>query len=147
MIGAMSESQSLSVLQANLVGRIGCQDAGKVYVVPVSYVFDKGTIYVNSKEGLKISMMRNNPEVCFQVDEIDSMANWRSVIVWGKFEELTDAQAQDDAIKLLKERFSIYQSSESVKPVFYQDGPRKERKPVVYRIVIREISGRFEKPS
>lgn len=32
--------------------------------------------------------MRANPEVCSQVDEIDDMANWRSVIAWGRYEEL-----------------------------------------------------------
>jgi len=34
--------------------------------------------------------MRKNPEVCFQLDVIENLASWRSVICWGTFEELTD---------------------------------------------------------
>ena len=33
-------------------------------------------------------MMRENPWVCVEVDHMDNLANWRSVIAWGRFEEL-----------------------------------------------------------
>ena len=33
-------------------------------------------------------MMRANPFVCFEVEDIDDLANWHSVIAWGVFEEL-----------------------------------------------------------
>ena len=32
--------------------------------------------------------MRANPFVCFEVEDIDDLANWHSVIAWGVFEEL-----------------------------------------------------------
>jgi nitroimidazol reductase NimA-like FMN-containing flavoprotein (pyridoxamine 5'-phosphate oxidase superfamily) len=69
------------------VGRLGCSTDGKMYIVPVTFVYDGTYIYAHSKEGLKIKMMRNNPSVCFEVDIIDNLTNWRSVILWGEYEE------------------------------------------------------------
>jgi hypothetical protein len=51
-------------------------------------------------------------------------------------------------MKILNERFEPYSVSESVKPLPYGDIPKnieKENRPVVYRISIDEVSGRFEK--
>ena len=47
-------------------------------------------LYAHSLEGLKISIMRKNPTVCFQVDTMKDMADWESVLLWGTFEELTN---------------------------------------------------------
>ena len=52
------------------------------------------------------------------------------------------------AMKILIDHLSPFALSESVKPTPYRDAPRqvvKERQPVVYRISIDEITGRFEK--
>jgi nitroimidazol reductase NimA-like FMN-containing flavoprotein (pyridoxamine 5'-phosphate oxidase superfamily) len=115
MLGELTKEQSLQVLQSEVVGRVGCYANGKVYIVPVTYVFDGKFIYAHSKEGLKIELMRKNPSVCFQVDCIENMAHWRSVIVWGEYKELK-GNNHDLAIKILKDRLSPLLLSESVKP-------------------------------
>lgn len=43
----------------------------------------------------KIEMMRKNPKVCFEVDDIKNIFSWKSVIAWGTFEEITDIAEQD----------------------------------------------------
>ena len=40
MIGKLAPDAAKEVLQANILGRIGCHDGTKTYVVPVHYVFD-----------------------------------------------------------------------------------------------------------
>ena len=146
MLDSLTKNQSERVLLSELVGRVGCHASGKMYIVPLSYVFEKGYLYAHAKDGLKIKMMRKNPNVCFQVDQIDDMAHWRSVVVWGKFEEITTPAAQDKTLKLLADRFGVYNTSESVKPVFQtkDQEPLKEKKPVLFRIAVEEMSGRFE---
>lgn len=146
MLGSLTKNQCERILLSELVGRIGCYASGKMYIVPLTYVFEKGYLYAHAKEGLKITMMRKNPNVCVQVDQIDDMAHWRSVVVWGKFEEITTAADQDKTAKLLADRFSIYNTSESVKPVFDTSGqePLKQKKPVLFRIAVEEMTGRFE---
>ena len=147
MIGSLTKDQCERILLGSMIGRIGCNASGKTYVVPVTYVYDDGYIYVRSKEGLKVKMMRKNPQVCFQVDQIDNMANWRSVVLWGKFEEVKGSAEQSQALKILTNGLEAYATSDSIKPP-KDDGdmnPHKEKKPVFYRISIEEISGRFEK--
>jgi len=146
MLGSLTKNQCERVLLSELVGRIGCHVSGKMYIVPLSYVFEKGYLYAHAKEGLKITMMRKNPNVCFQVDQIDDMAHWRSVVIWGKFEEITTPAAQDKTLELLDDRFKVYNTSESVKPVFNTTGQEllKEKKPVLFRIAVDEMTGRFE---
>ena len=86
MIGILTPEQIVHVLQSQIIGRIGCYADGKVYIVPVSYAYHNHYIYAHSKEGLKTHMMRQNPSVCFEVDQMDNLANWRSVILWGTYE-------------------------------------------------------------
>jgi nitroimidazol reductase NimA-like FMN-containing flavoprotein (pyridoxamine 5'-phosphate oxidase superfamily) len=86
------------VLNCELVGRIGCAAADKVYIIPVTYVFHDKFIYAHSKEGLKVRMMRKNPKVCFEVESRESMRDWRSVILWGRYEELKSVSEQKKAL-------------------------------------------------
>ena len=88
MLGELTPEQINAVLFNEVVGRIGCYLEGRTYIVPITYVFDGEAVYGHSAEGLKIRMMRTNPNVCFQVDQRENLANWRSVIAWGVFEEL-----------------------------------------------------------
>ena len=148
MLGELSKEQSLHVLQSEVIGRIGCYDADDgVYVVPITYVFDGKFIYAHSKEGLKIHLMRKNPKVCFQVDCIENMAQWRSIIVTGEYEEIESGD-YDIAIKILKDRLAPLMISESVKPshgLQYPDVVVKPSKAIAFRISVNDITGRFEK--
>lgn len=148
MLGELTTDQCLQVLRSVEIGRIGCYGDGKVYIVPVTFVCDDNFIYAHSKEGLKTKMMRKHPKVCFQVDRIDNMANWRSVLVWGMFEEIKNKNEQSIAMKILRDRLSPMVLSESVKAPRDFGNAREISKPfkaVAFRISIDEITGRFEK--
>lgn len=149
MLGKLTDAQIDQVLYTQFVGRIGCIANDRVYVVPVTYVYHEGYIYAHSKEGLKVRMMRQNPDVCFQVDTIENMTNWRSVILWGRYEELTDEREQQAGMKIMMDRLTPFVISESVRPSRGFSHPpeivEKGVKAVVYRIKIAEKTGRFEK--
>lgn len=147
MLGKLTTEQCEQILSAEVIGRIGCYADHEVSIVPVTYVFDRGVVYAHSKEGNKIDMMRKNPKVCFQVDRIENMANWRSVIGWGVFEELKEKADQENALRVLRERLSPLTTSDSVRPSQNADPNevRKERRPVLYKISLYKLSGRFEK--
>ena len=145
MIGELSKTQIDHVLASQPVGRIGCHADGLTYVVPVAYAYDGDCIYAHSRAGLKIGMMRKNPSVCFQVDVIDGLASWRSVILQGVFEELKTSVAQAQAFERLKERLSPLITSTAAMPVQPPPGEKKQR-PVFFRIRITGRSGRYEKP-
>ena len=82
MFETLSDKQIINVVCNNIIGRLGCHSDGKTYVVPISFAYEGGYIYARTFEGMKIDMMRKNPEVCFQLDEMNSMADWKSVVFW-----------------------------------------------------------------
>jgi nitroimidazol reductase NimA-like FMN-containing flavoprotein (pyridoxamine 5'-phosphate oxidase superfamily) len=148
MLGVLTRNQSLYILQSQILARLGCYGDKKVYVVPVTYVYDGKYIYARSKEGHKIRMMRKHPMVCFQVDQFENMANWRSVIVQGEFEELKTRTLQLYGIQLFQDRFGPILNSEAINPTKRTPQDKfivKELKSVVYRVSVEEISGRYEK--
>jgi uncharacterized protein len=103
MLGTLNAAQIDQVLRSEVVGHLGCHGDGKIYVVPISYTYDGEYIYGHSADGMKLRMMRAHPQVCFQVDHIDNLANWVSVIAWGVFEEVADEDAKS-AMRLFLDR-------------------------------------------
>ena len=149
MFGTLSNKQMIDVISNSIVGRLGCHADGKTYVVPISYAYHDGYIYFRTFEGMKISMMRKNPDVCFQVDRMDDMADLQSVIVWGIFEEITDATERKKGLEILLNRMLPKVVSETVK--FTSEWPfpptddLNKIEGIVFRIHISEMTGRSEK--
>lgn len=149
MIGKLTNEEIEAVLKENVLGRIGCCDGKKTYVVPVNYVYDGKFIIAHSVYGMKIEMMRKNPQICFEVDEMKSFTDWKSVIVWGEYQELADERDRYSAMKLFVDRMMHMKISETAVPPEVSAErvhPRSPGniKPIVYRIVIEEKTGRFE---
>ncbi len=141
MLGELSRSEVEHILHEGLIGRIGCHAYGKTYVVPITYAYDGTYVYAHSEEGMKIHMMRANPHVCFEVDAMDDLANWESVVAWGTFEELHGDQARR-ALELLVEQISPRIAG----PPGASAHPNTSTQPaVLYRILLEEKTGRFER--
>lgn len=101
MVGRLSTHEIENMLHRNRVGRIGCTDGETPYVIPVLYGYEDNTLYVCSRNGRKIDMMRHHPRVCFEVDEVEQMDGrgpWRSIVIDGLYEELTSPE--DEALAL-----------------------------------------------
>ncbi|WP_426625250.1 pyridoxamine 5'-phosphate oxidase family protein [Leifsonia sp. McL0607] len=100
----MTRDEIDDLLSTGLVGRLGMIDGEQPYVVPISYAYRDGAVYCHSAQGRKVQLLRAQPEVCFEVDELDHIDRWRSVIAWGRFEQLVGAEAKR-ATELLVDRF------------------------------------------
>jgi nitroimidazol reductase NimA-like FMN-containing flavoprotein (pyridoxamine 5'-phosphate oxidase superfamily) len=102
---------------------------GETYVVPIIYAWDGECIYVQTVEGRKVEMMRENPQVCFETDDYER-GSWRSVIVDGTYEELRGDDAER-ALDVLRERFAgstggrRRPSADGVVPVAFRIRPRR----------------------
>ena len=147
MFGNLDAAETEKVIAGNIIGRLGCHADDITYVVPISYAYDGEYIYARTFEGLKVSLMRKNPDVCFQVDEMEDMANWKSVVTWGKFEELTAGNERNAGLQKLIARILPEISSETVKlspewPFSTTDLTKIEG--IVFRIRLTRKSGRFE---
>lgn len=149
MIGRLNDEQVDEVLYANVLGRIGCRDGDQVYIVPINYVFDGKHIIGHSVLGKKIEMMRKSPKVCFEVDDMKDFTNWKSVIAWGDYQELTDERERYQAMKLFVDRTLRLKVSETAIPPEMSEfrvHPRSPGniKPIIFRIILTEKTGRYE---
>jgi len=135
-------------LLSQSVGRIACVAGDKPYIIPVTYVYDGKDIIGQAREGMKVDIMRANPNVCFEVDAISNMANWQSVVLSGTFIELKGKEAQKARDYLFRHVWPLLTSS-TIHPhehgVSGKPDDSNRIKPVMYRIKIDKKSGRFEK--
>jgi len=145
VLGELTQEEIDAVLAEETLGRIGCHAGGVTYVVPVSYVYDAPNLYILSADGQKLRMMRENPRVCFEVEQITHWANWRTVIAWGTFFELSGAD-EDAARNLIRSRLTPLIEFESRLSEQEARLPGVgSRATSVYRIELRERTGRFER--
>jgi hypothetical protein len=135
MIKPLSEDETRALLAEARIGRLGCIDDDGPYVVPVNYIFHDERIYIHSLPGHKIKALRANPRACLQVDDIRDECLWRSALVFGRYEEVTDEGERRRAARLLLSRFPRLTPVESV-PV--HDG---QSSVIIFRIRIEEMSG------
>jgi uncharacterized protein len=147
MFGKLSAEEIETLLHHQVVGRLGCHADGFTYVVPISYGYDGKFIYGHTVEGMKINLMRKNPNICFEVDTLENMANWKSVIAWGEFEELNEEPGRREAIQKLHERVLPMIASATTKlSGDWPFTPKNTRtiSGIVFRIKLTEKTGRFE---
>ncbi len=79
MIQDMKPQEIDELLSDAPFGRLALADGEVPCIVPLSYVYANKTIYFHSwHEGKKIEIMRNNPKVCFEVDE------YKEILINGK---------------------------------------------------------------
>lgn len=148
MIAALNKSQIDYLLYSQVIGRIGCSLNNKVYVVPITYAFDGENIYCHTIEGKKVTCMRANPNVCFEVEHIENLAHWQSVILWGKYEELS-GEEREEGLQHLVSRIQPLMTSETSRPRHgldrHSQDPKPIRNTIVFRIKVEEATGKFEK--
>ena len=149
MLGKLNSTEIEEVLTNQIIGRIACHANNMSYIVPISYAYDGESVYARTYEGLKINLMRENPNVCFQTDIMENMANWKSVIAWGEFKELTEDSERNVGIQKLMARKIEGIASETVKlsPIwpFASDEHSDEIDGIIFCIRLGEKTGRFEK--
>ena len=136
-IGKLGNTDALAILREGTLGRLGCIASGWPYVVPVNYFFDGKDIYIHTLPGKKLDALRANPRVCLQVDEIRDSYNWRSVIVYGTFEEVSNKETQENVLIKLYGRLPPMTPVESrmVKGMNVT---------IVFRIKVEEVTGMAE---
>ena len=122
MTRAMGMEGSEALLQRCLVGRVGTVGSdGMPYVIPMNYVYESQTrrIYFHhspSGEGHFLTNLRDNDQVCFEVDEPgplvatgDHACNtaqvYRSVICFGRMSTIEDVSEKKRVLDLLVQKY------------------------------------------
>jgi uncharacterized protein len=136
MIKDLSQDKARELLHRGRIARLACVADNEPYVVPVNYVFDGESVLVHSLPGRKVTAMRTNPRVCLQVDEIEDELSWKSVLAFGRYEEIADTQERARAMNRL---LSSFPKLTPVESRMADDAGTPA--PIVFRIRVDRISG------
>ncbi len=127
-----------ALLARNHVGRIAYSFHDRVDIEPIHYVFDEGVLCLRTSPGSKLTTVEHNPWVAFEVDEVDALFEWRSVVAHGTLylvEDGAEAIAHATYQRTLERlRTLIPETFAAGDPVPYRHG--------LYRLHLTEATGR-----
>ena len=141
-IRPLATKEMTDLLGRTVIGHLGCHKRSEMYLVPVVFAFQGDHIYCHSRVGKKIEMMRANPRVCFQVEEVDNLFRWRSVFIRGRFEELEGIDAAN-AMRTLSDTVAGKEKGRNISTMDVEVSAIFS-KAIFYRIRIEEMTGRAE---
>jgi len=146
-ITEMNGTECRELLARQGLGRLGCAHENQPYIVPIYFAAEPDCLYCFATLGRKIEWMRLNPLVCIQADEVQSPSEWKSVVVLGRYEELSDdpghQQTRKRAIGLLARRASWWQGAYAADQLRQHEG---DPAPIVFCVHVAEITGHRSGP-
>jgi nitroimidazol reductase NimA-like FMN-containing flavoprotein (pyridoxamine 5'-phosphate oxidase superfamily) len=83
VIRELSRGECEAILTRHNVGRLAFATGAHVDIEPINYVFSDGWVYCRTSRGTKVAIIEHHRWVAFEVDEVDSLFDWRSVVVRG----------------------------------------------------------------
>lgn len=135
----LTRDEANAVLSRNNVGRIAYAKGNQVEIIPVHYVHRGDWIYGRTTPGGRIERTADPWwPVAFQVDEIDGLFDWRSVVVKGglylvpKDGAAWEREAWADGVEALR----------SLLPEALADDDPVPERSAVFRIAVQEVTGR-----
>jgi nitroimidazol reductase NimA-like FMN-containing flavoprotein (pyridoxamine 5'-phosphate oxidase superfamily) len=86
-IRQLDRAEMDAILERNHVGRMAYERRGRVEIEPIHYVYADGWLYLRTSHGEKYRSMAESffsvVPVAFEVDEVEELFRWRSVVVHG----------------------------------------------------------------
>lgn len=134
----LDEKECHALLSRQQVGRLAFAHKDRGDIEPIHYVHDDGWIYGRTAPGTKLEVVTRNRWVAFEVDEVEALFEWRSVVVKGGFYFLRNDGSEEEtatydaAVKILRRLIP-----ETLTP----EDPMPDRV-ILWRIHIDEITGR-----
>lgn len=136
-IQALSQHECLALLARNHVGRLAFVLHDRVDIQPLHYVYEAGWIYGRTSQGAKLTTLAHHQWVAFEVDEVHSAFDWRSVVVHGSFHRLdADSRVPDVAA----EAYAVRLLRTVVSETFTPEDPAPFRT-VVFRVALGDTTG------
>jgi nitroimidazol reductase NimA-like FMN-containing flavoprotein (pyridoxamine 5'-phosphate oxidase superfamily) len=139
----LDESECLELLARNNVGRVAYARKNHIDIEPVHYVYSDRWIYGRTSQGKKLEMTGYSWwPVAFEVDEVEDLFRWRSVVVHGGFYAMQSGGTEPEveewrrAVELLRTL---------IPGTLREDDPTSFRD-ILFRIAVQEVTGREALP-
>lgn len=135
------------ILKRNRVGRIGYARGNRIEIRPVHYVYSDGWIYGRISEGTVYGALGETAyhwwPVVFEVDEVEELFRWRSVLVRGGFYVIPSEGAAFERETWMKALGLL----RTLLPDTLREEDPVPFRTVLFRIAVQEATGREAVPS
>ncbi|HEY9229980.1 MAG TPA: pyridoxamine 5'-phosphate oxidase family protein [Gemmatimonadaceae bacterium] len=136
VVSELSPEEANALLARNWIARIAYSWHDRVDVEPIHYVYDEPWIFGRTGVGAKLLALAHNQWCAVEVDEVDDLFDWRSVVVKGPFmafnSALGESDKYDQAVAALRR----------LVPNALRDGDPTPDRSIVFGIHASEIAGR-----
>ena len=133
------------ILKGSLICRIAMMDQDRPYLLPFNYGYRERTIYIHSAPaGKKIDMLRENNQVCFEVEHTaelikgEKACDWttlyRSVVGYGTVEIIEDHAGKKEGLEIIMGRHGA--------PDLVDFNPGNLKRMVILKLTITSITGK-----
>ena len=133
------------ILGRQIICRLAMVDQGRPYIIPVNYGYREGCLYVHSApEGKKIDLLLQNPELCFEVEDLmeimkgekacDWSTRYRSVVGYGSAEILSDEKSKQEGLEVIMAQHGA--------PELKEFNPGNMSRMVILKIKITSMTGK-----
>jgi nitroimidazol reductase NimA-like FMN-containing flavoprotein (pyridoxamine 5'-phosphate oxidase superfamily) len=139
----LSRQECTSILARNHVGRLAWAVGSRVEIKPVNYVHHEGWLYGRTSLGAHLEASATTwAPVAFEVDEVEEIFRWRSVVVHGGLYTVVD-----DGVALHDEEWwHGVQLLRTLVPETFTGRDPVGFRGVLFRIAVQEVTGREAVP-
>ncbi len=135
----LSREECTAILVRNHVGRIAYVVGSRVDIVPLNYVYHGGWLFGRTSPGSRLAAADATwAPVAFEVDEVEELFRWRSVVVHGGFYTMVD----DGEVLHDEEWWRGVQLLRTLIPETFSGGDPAAFRTVVFRMGVQEVTGR-----
>jgi nitroimidazol reductase NimA-like FMN-containing flavoprotein (pyridoxamine 5'-phosphate oxidase superfamily) len=142
VFSALTLEDCWALLQRNHVGRIAFLGHGMVDIEPVHYVANDAWVFVRSADGAKLEAFSHHPYIAFEVDEVDDLFDWRSVVAHGTVYLMSEPRGATERATFAR----AVRALRSLIPTALGDDDPTPARTTVYGIHVDRITGRQAKP-
>jgi nitroimidazol reductase NimA-like FMN-containing flavoprotein (pyridoxamine 5'-phosphate oxidase superfamily) len=111
------QSEIEAIIKKSNVCRLAMIDGDRPYIVPLCFGYQNNTLYFHgASKGRKIDLLRENPNVCFELDliieivEAENACKWslkyQSVVGYGRAFLLESADERIKGLKIIMSQYS-----------------------------------------
>ncbi len=139
----LSHGECEAFLARHHVGRLAFSHRDRVDIEPLHYVYAQGWLYGRTTAGAKLETVERNRWVAFEVDEVQGLFEWTSVVVKGSVYLVTPGpapgqqEAYDAALRHLR----------TLVPKALKPGDPTPDRDVLFRVHVDELHGRRAQPA
>jgi nitroimidazol reductase NimA-like FMN-containing flavoprotein (pyridoxamine 5'-phosphate oxidase superfamily) len=144
----LDDAECRAVLLAHRLGILAAVDGDEPYAIPMFYGWDGESLWLGISEGRKTRILDRNPRASITVTEVLEDESWRSVIVTGRVEWVTEAEDRKRGVQALMEhnrRFARQAPPAQPAAAGGATAPRRHSGGRIMRLADASIAGRAKR--